>query len=310
MKSLVFFATVTAGLLALASSVLFEKKGESFVQQFKNEQGILTTRIKNQDFKVIDTFDRNGVHKAFLLDAQKELRTFEQMEGIQGELQLDLYSSMQNRFDTRVWQIKESATEWSYLWEPQLIITKLSGCCGAMEGARAFNFQTGKLIMSYTPMIDRLGEESAPFILEIPNTPISRLVGVMSADSLRDFPENLLKRDARGYQSVAIVKYSDLKALTQKLLIKIKVPEHFSASIGDAKWILPTSSKSEIRGGRVTLWDQDANTDVSKISGPIFQVKIYGDSGESIVRLPVKADKFDLSGVEKSAHVEVIDLTR
>lgn len=306
MRHSAFFLSLLVGLSSQAANSVFEKKGESSIRQFKNDQGILETVIKTQDYSVIDTYNGNGGSQSYLLDIQKELTTFDQMEGIRGQLQIGLFKSVQKRFDTQAWQIKENATDWSYLWEPQLIITKLSGCCGAMEGARAFNFATGKLIMSYTPMIEKLGEENAPFIVEVPNTSIYRLVGVMSADSSRDFPEELLKRDSRGYQVVAIIKYSDLNKIAQKIVVKTKVSENFSASIGNAQWLVANGSRNEVRGGKLSLWDADGSRDLSKIGGSSFQLKVFNESGESFVRLPLSNDRFEIEKAEKSSDIELI----
>jgi hypothetical protein len=110
----------------------------------------------------------------------------------------------------------------------------------------------------------------------------------------KDFPNALIVRDAQGYFPVAMVKYTDEKAILQKFLIKVKVPEYFAPSISDIKWVLDGVSKNESRAGKVTLWEADNNTNTELIGGFALEMKVYGDSKEYTVKIPVSKDRFDL----------------
>lgn len=307
MKALSMTIVLALSLLALASTLLFEKKGDSSIQQFKDAEGRISTLIKTQDYRLIETYSENQ-SQSNLLDIRKEMTTFEGMEGFQGKLQLSLYKTQRDRFDSLAWQIKEEASAWSFHYEPQLIITTLDGCCGAQTGARAYNYKSGQLIMSYTPLIQELGVQDAPFVIEIPNTQVFRLVGVISSDSARDFPPELIERDAQGYQAVAIIKYADQKKILQKVLVKVKVSESFSTGLGEVGWVLSSGSRNETRAGRVTLWDIDGQPDATAINHIALSIKIYGESSEARIRLPVVNDRFNLSQAEVPAGVQLVGL--
>jgi hypothetical protein len=292
------FSITLFSMIAWAAPLLFEKKGESFIHQIKNSDGLIETTIHTQDYTLLDNYSGEGNYESRLLDIKKDITTYENAEGVKGHLQLNLFKTVNKKFDTAVWQINEDATSWTEIYEPQLIVTELGGCCGAQNGARAFNTQTGKLLLSYTPLIQSVGSESSPFVLEVPNTPLRRLVGVLSLDSTRDFPPELQARDSAGYQTVAVVKYANLSGILQKFAVKIKTSANFLPSLGNVNWLNQMPSKNEVRGGHLTLWDQDGQINAQYIGGFSFEIEIYGENGEVTLSVPVSNDRFNLSKAE------------
>jgi hypothetical protein len=299
---------LATSLIVFATSILFEKKGDSSIQQYKDNNNLVATTIKTQDYKILESYNEQGDFVPQLLDIKKAITTYEAAEGIKGNMQLQLFKTNRQKFDTMVWQIKDEATAWSYQYEPGLIITQQGGCCGALDGARAYNFKTGKLVMSYSPFILELGYQDSPFIIEIPNTKFYRMVGVLSADSARDFPSELIVRDAQGYFPVAIVKYTDENSILQKFVVKVKVPENFAPSISDIKWVLNGTSRNENRAGKITLWEADGKADADLVNGFSLELKVYGDSSEYVVKIPVSSDRFDLVNSVVPADIVLMPL--
>ncbi len=308
MNRLSLIGVLMFGMLVYASAIIFEKKGESYIQQVRENGGQLSTTIRTQDFQVLEFYTNQIEPETQLLDIVKDVKRIDGMEGLNAKLKLSLFSSKQEKFDTLLWQIKEDANDWAYLSDTRLLITKLSGCCGAWEGARAYNITTGKLIMSYTPIIEEVGSEFSPFVIEIPNTEILRFVGLLSADSSRDFPPELIEKDSQGFQGVAILKYTDKNSILQKFLIKVKVPEGFSANLGSAQWIVPENSRNEAQGGKVTLWDIDGQTEFSKIGGISLEIRVFSGSSDRVIKIPITSDKLDVTKAVKSDDVLVVPL--
>lgn len=308
MKHFGIISIMIAGVLAYASTLLFEKKGESYIQQSRENGGQLSTTIRNQDYRILEFYSDRIQPDMQLLDIVKDVKKVEGVEGLTANLKLSLFSSKQEKFDTLVWQLKEEASDWALLEDPKVLVTLLSGCCGVREGARIFNISNGKMVMSYTPMIEVVGSDISPFILEIPHTQIVRFVGVLSADSSRDFPRKYMERDSEGYQAVAILKYADQNSTLQQILIKIKVAEGFIANLGTARWLLPSNTKNEMNAGRVTLWENDGQPDASHIGGVSFEIKVFGGSNEQIIQIPLVNDKLDVNKAVKPNDVKLIAL--
>lgn len=297
--------TVIFGLLAFAAPFLFEKKGESSIQQKINANNLVETTIHTQDYKVYTSYSGTSDQaNAHLIDIQKDITTYEGAEGISGHLLLTLYKTGVKKFDTPVWKINEDGTDWSYLWDPELILTGRDGCCGEQTGARAYNYKTGKLIMSFTPMISAIGYELAPFVMEIPNTPLRRLVGVISSDSSRDFPPELRNRDAQGFAPVAIIKYADTQSILQKILIKVKIPENFGAGVGEVDWVKVSSSRNEVRDGKLTLWDHDGQNVANSFTNITLALNIYG---EEVIPLKINItnDRFDITNLQLPSNIRI-----
>jgi hypothetical protein len=295
------------GLLVWAAPLLFEKKGESSIRQIKNSSNLVETTIHTQDYQLLHFYSGDGNVETRLLDIRKDNTTYENAEGVRGHIQLILSKTGQQKFDTPVWKISEDGTDWAYVYDPELIVTLMSGCCGAMDGARAYNIDTGKLIMSYTPMIQEVGASASPFSIEVPNTKLHRLIGVITADSSRDFPPEVGGRDSSGYQPAGIVKYADKNSLLQKLLIKVKVPENYGTSIAEAQWVAAGHSRNELRAGKVTLWEADGRENAAGIGGVSLELKVFGEQEYKVV-IPVLNDRFDISRSQIPEGITIVPL--
>jgi hypothetical protein len=309
MKLMLTLASLTiTGAFVYATSVLFEKKDLSSIKQIKTQDGLIADVVHTQDYKVISTFTTDGNYHSQLLDIKKTVTTYEGADGIQGQIELQLFKTSQNRFDTKIWQIKDDSDDYNLNYQPEAIITLKGGCCGATTGARIYDITSGRLIMSYTPLVDSVGYQKAPFVIEIPNSKLSRLVGVLSPDSTRDFPEVLHKRDEHGFTAAAIIKYATESGIVQKLLLKIKVSEYFAPTLGQVKWKIPEGSKNEIRDGTATLWEIDGSTNANTIGGLHLLIEIYGENGSSLIKIPIAQDRFDLQNSNVPAEVKLIQL--
>lgn len=299
---------VGLGITLWAAPLLFQKKGESSIQQSVDENNLLATTIHRQDYSVLDTYTTGGTLQTQLLDIQKDITTYEGAEGIKGHLDLALYRTQQTKFDTLAWKISEEATEWTYNYEPQFMITHLEGCCGAMSGSRVFNFKTGQQVLSFTPYTYELGSENLPLILEIPNTPLYRIIGVLSADSTRDFPPQFLVRDANGFQTVALVSYANDTKLQDQFIVKIKVPENFSATLSAANWIKGTAANAEIRGSKASLWDVSGRAEPNLVGGVNLELTVNGENSELKIKIPVAFDGFDYKNAEVPKDVQIVPI--
>lgn len=299
---------VVTSLVVFASSLLYQKKGESSIQQYIDDNNLTATTVQTQDYRILDSYNEQGELTPQLLDINKTITTYDEAEGIKGNMVLQMFKTNQLRFDTLAWKINDEATTWTYQYEPELIITQKNGCCGALNGARAYNPKTGKLVMSYSPFIQELGYQDSPFLIDVPNTRIYRMIGVLSADSSRDFPPNLNKRDELGYSPIAIIKYADENNILQKFAVKVKTPEFFAPTISDVKWVINQASKNESRSGRVSLWEADGKEDFTLISDLALELKIYGESTEYKVKIPITKDRFDISSSELPEEIILMPL--
>jgi hypothetical protein len=232
----------------------------------------------------------------FLLESKttKSYATF--AEGINGSVTWKVRTG--DQLKSVLWTMTETATEISYVDDIRSVVTRLGGCCSAMDTLRAYDLVTGKLLISYNDL-NSVSPGAAPyarnrpFMIEVPNSKLApRMIGVITSDSTRDTD---FEAPTPGYTAVALIKYNSLDGGYQKLQVETQMAENYGASVS-AQLVLQGEAlnRGELRDGKVTLWHRDGAKDKNLIDGVALELEVNNGTADLIGVVPVLKDGFSL----------------
>jgi hypothetical protein len=259
----------------------FKMRTESAVYENSTADGgwVRKTVNKRFDFMSVDLGGERGFHDLLFLQIfDQTFRSGE--EGSTSRVTVTAFMDGKRKYDTTLWTASHPADAGG-LWEGFYRMTKY-GCCGAENVATLFHLPSGVRVVSFT------GE---PVFVEIPNTPIRRVVSYISANGAEGF-------DGETKGVIGLLTLSSDERIIDRLLF-------FSDSL-DLAWtpkILLTSPREPAGvATRLDLWDSEKTASALGITG--FGVKLlFVDGSEATV--PVVRDRFDIDAAITKANIRM-----
>lgn len=260
----------------------YTASGTSAVSISRDSQGDEKRTVITTSFEVADRYSgdkRQGV----LLKKTTKITSATNMEGLTGQLSVEARVDQAKVYDKVAWTLNENADD-AKLYEDDLYITSLQGCCDSRSGYRAYNVATGKLVMTYDESTIR-ATTIAPLTVEVPNTSLVRFLGVTTSGATRDFVERKIGSLAR----VATVSWASKNGTIQKAHIYTAGDSYgFETSLV----VTAGKNKNEINDNRLMLWTADGKTEAAKaFEGFSLQLK---DQDEKVILIPVNGDRLNL----------------
>lgn len=235
-----------------------------------------------------------------LLKKTQTEKTFLEAEGSTAKLQVEARESRARPFDQVAWTLNENAHGGSFDGT-DLYLTWQNGCCGASTAYRAYQIETGRLLLSYD---DRQGKpegaHTTPFVIEIPNTALRRYLGVLTSDAGRDFQPGKVK----GAEKFATITYSSSSGPLQIVDVYGPLPEGWGMSTESQ--LVDLTGTAEGQSNRLTLWESDSVTDpVQAFQGLALEMTFSAERTHQF-RIPLKNDRLDLQGARLPAGFQLM----
>lgn len=176
-----------------------------------------------------------------------------------------------------LWTIRDNGNEGERI--DDYYRTTLYGCCGAENTYRHYYAWTGKLAFAAS---------TDPVYASIPNTPVTRAFGYISANAIEGVD---LERwpDAAG-----IVTLADGDRVVDRLLLETEPGSNFQWTPQLSLALDQPDPEGGMNGDRLDLWAANGVDDAKGITGFAMVLTWESQSGE-VARLPVKEDRFDLT---------------
>lgn len=290
-------ASLMVAGLAWGLTQYYKAQALTEISVLQNDRGGLEITSKMPAFQVIRVFSATETSPThYLMESMTTQKTYTDLDGMDGSLSWKIRGG--NKFQNVLWSLSEKATSITYSDDLQMVVTRLTGCCGAVDTLRAYDLTSGKMILSYNDLemtdYENVHQSwSRPFTLEIPNSPMAlRLIGLITQDSTRDAD---FEPATAGYTAVALLKYNSRDGGYQKLQIETQMAENYGASV-QAKLIAygEGTGRAEIREGRATLWHRDGANSKTLVDGVAIQLLINNGTADLQATVPVVQDTLHL----------------
>lgn len=206
------------------------------------------------------------------------------------------------RYDTRLWTITDNANEADMLRYGELYRTTQHGCCASENVQRIYDVRNGKLAAVST--VD-------PGIVEVPNTPVRRIVAYHSVAGVVPPPE---AEDAKlAPRLLGILTLSARSEILHRIAVMEAGPvvpntyterEPFSPEL-----TLRVDGKDGDVGTEVSLWSAEKNPIPANLRGFRVEMSFIGLTDKpEIVLVPVEKDDFDLEKATVPAGLKLVRL--
>ena len=204
------------------------------------------------------------------------------------------------RYDTKLWAITDDANEADMLRYGELYRTTQYGCCASENVQRIYDIRNGKLAAVSTVQ---------PAILEVPNTPVRRIVAYHSTAGVAGPPE--AEDEKMAPRLLGILTFSTRSEILHRVAVMEAGPvlpntyperEPFSPEL-----ILRVDGKDGDVGTDVSLWSAEKNPVPENIRGFRVELTFPGLSDKAeVVLVPVEKDDFDLEHATVPAGLKLV----
>ena len=206
------------------------------------------------------------------------------------------------RYDTKLWTIADDANEADMLRYSELYRTTQHGCCASENVQRIYDIRNGKLAAVSTVQ---------PAILEVPNTPVRRIVAYHSVAGVVAPPE---AEDAKmAPRLLGILTLSARSEILHRVAVMEAGPlrpdgqtehEPFSPDL-----TLRVDGKDGDAGTEVSLWSAEKSPIPANIRGFRVEMSFIGLTDKpEVVLVPVEKDDFDLEHATVPAGLKLVRL--
>jgi hypothetical protein len=283
---------------AFAAKIVYQDQERSSIQVRELVDGRSSESIRTASFEVARDYGAETLAPV-LLKKITEIETVEGLEGSSGRLWLTARGSSHSPHDKVLYQLQEAAHDAAFA-EDGLLVTWLHGCCDAATAYRAFHLQSGKQLFSYDDRSGQwVGRFTPPFVLEVPNTPLRRFIGLLTESATRDFQPGALGE----HEKVATLFYSGLDGLKESIDLYAKVPEFYG--MNTSARLLDLAGGNEIRENRLTLWSSDGILEPAQAFRG-FGVEITFSAAEEVkVTIPFSGDSASLDGLSLPESIRI-----
>lgn len=210
-------------------------------------------------------------------------------EGMPSKLAVTAWKSGKSRYDTKLWSFSDEGNEGDIFRYGELYRSTQHGCCASENVERIYDLRTGKLaaVSSVTPGV-----------VEVPNTPVRRIVAYHSAAGVVSPPEaekmprllGILTFSARTevLRRVAVIDAADHEEFSPEMVLRV------NAKVSDG------DTDTEI-----ALWAAEKNPIPANIGGFRVELTYLGEKNEKVV-IPVEKDDFDLEKATVPAGFKLV----
>jgi hypothetical protein len=214
-------------------------------------------------------------------------------EGAESSIVVTAWKSGKSRYDIKLWSFTDEADEGEIFRYGELYQAVKHGCCAAENVYRIYDLRSGKLAATSTV---------TPGIVEVPNTPVRRIVAYHGAAGEVPPPEaetmkrllGVLTLSTRGevLHRVGVVATGEEERteFSPELVLKVDGSDGVGDSATD-----------------VTLWVAEKNPTPSGIRG--FRIELtWLDEGKGadVIRVPVENDDFDLANAKVPPTLKLV----
>jgi hypothetical protein len=214
-------------------------------------------------------------------------------EGTESSIVVTAWKSGKSRYDTKLWSFTDEADGGEIFRYGELYQTVKHGCCAAEDVFKIYDLRTGRLAATSTVR---------PGIVEVPNTPVRRIVAYHGTAGEVPPPEaetmkrllGVLTLSTRGevLHRVGVVDTGEENRIEFSPALVLKVDG--SDGVGDS-------------ATDVTLWVAEKNPTPSGIRG--FRVELtWLDEGKGadVLRIPFENDDFDLANAKVPPTLKLV----
>ena len=263
---------------AQASAPFTTKAESAFYESVTKDSGWVRRTVNTRfDFKSVCLDGKRDYQD--LLIVQTFDRTFRSSEeGSRSLITLKALRSLKRKYDTVLWTTTYPADA-GEPWDDYYRAVKF-GCCGAENVTTLLQLRSGKSVVAYT------GE---PVFVEIPNSPVKRIVSYLSANAAEGFAGQPAK-------AVGVLTLSS----DEKIIDRIVLLSDSTEMAWTPKLSLLSPREPSGTSTRLDLWDSEKNPSAEGVTG--FRVRINFWE-ESDAMIPVRHDRFDIDPAWTKAPV-------
>jgi hypothetical protein len=210
-------------------------------------------------------------------------------EGMPSKLAVTAWKSGKSRYDTKLWSFSDEGNEGDIFRYGELYRSTQHGCCASENVERIYDLRTGKLAAVSTV---------TPGVIEVPNTPVRRIVAYHSAAGVAGPPEaekmprllGILTLSARTevLRRVAVIDAADHEEFSPEMVLRV------NAKVSDG------DTDTEI-----ALWAAEKNPIPANIGGFRVELTFLGEKNDKVV-IPVEKDDFDLEKATVPAGFKLV----
>ncbi len=272
---------------AAAAAPPFRRQAQVTVEETPVPEGGWSRRIVQPRFEFFTLWpDRGtpGEPEEILLE-QVFTQTYQtNLEGVPSTLAVTAWKSGRpggkTRYDTKLWSFNDEGNEGEIFRYGELYRSTQHGCCASENVQRIYDLRNGKLAAVSTVQ---------PGVVEVPNTPVRRLVAYHSTAGVVGPPE--AEDEKLAPHLLGVLTLSARAEVLHRIAVVDAGPnqrQEFSPEL-----VLRVDGKDGDVGTEVSLWSAEKNPIPANIRG--FRVELtFPDNGE-VLRIPVENDDFDLA---------------
>lgn len=262
-------------------------KAESSAAESQGPDGI-TQMVTNTSFAFTSVHNpqKQNMTQSVLLAQKIESVTVVGEEGAEAELEVTAWVDGKSRYDKKMWTINDCADAgWR---NGDFYATSKYGQGGAENLMRAFNFNSGKYVYSYTTQPARAD-------IQVPNDTIKRYVAYTS----RRGADSECRNNEMGKNDVGVLVLADVTSQSDRIAV-----ESNSAELALSPAVVLMDKKETTKGtATLMVWGPAEFDSASEVVNG-FAVKLaYTDGSE--ITIPVSGDKFDLDRASTPSDVKL-----
>lgn len=272
---LLVLLTLLPSVIASQTRSGLERTAASTITTRRERDGSITAVVTNRRFTFASLYPDGAPgsqgRTLLLLEEFKSERSLS-AEGQKSTVMVQAWSGHGADPTQSLWTIKTEGDE-GILADRFYKVVK-HGCCGAEDTFIFFNALTGRKIFTAT---------SDLFEVEVPNTPLFRLVAYRSMMASIPAPES-----KSGKKAIGLLEYGSEKELLQTLIVRSRAKKVEDTGTPKIKMLYRQKLEPE---NRLMLWGVDKKNNPTSLSD--FSIVLSFDEGQDIV-IPVKNDHLDL----------------
>ena len=274
---------------SVRASVDYGDSGGSSVSVGKDSNGRTVYTIITTEFNVAQYWGVDHMNSILFKKVKKDVQTVG-LEGSVGHLKVVARGTVKKTFDKILYSITEDAHDGAYT-DDLLYLTWQYGCCDSATTYHAFNALTGKLLLAYDEHTGvTSGNFTNPFVIEVPNTNLRRLIGVLTNSATRDFKPGAVGQ----MMKLATLTYTDLNGISEKFDVFGQVPANWGMSTEASLVDLSGTAKNTVYQNKMTLWASNEIADPNlALQGFGIHLKFTADQSTEI-DVPIVKDRVAL----------------
>lgn len=290
---LILAVLVAFGNAANAANAPFRRQVPATVEETPLPDGGWSRKIVQPRYEFFSLWPEHikegSEPEEILLD---QVFTFEYQsnaEGMPARLTVTAWKSGKSRYDTKLWSFSDEGNEGEIFRYGELYRSIQHGCCASENVERIYDLRTGKLAAVSTV---------TPGVVEVPNTPVRRIVAYHGAAGEAGPPEaekmprllGILTLSARTevLRRVAVIDAAEHEEFSPELALRV------NAKVSDG------DTDTEI-----ALWAAEKNPIPANIGGFRVELTFLGEKNEKVV-IPVEKDDFDLEKATVPAGFKLV----